>query len=594
MSKRANRHPRGRTSHGPPIVGQDSVRTPEPWRLPGPPWLWFSAATMLCLLPWVNKPLAIDDPLFLLSAERIRQSPLDFYGGNVNWYGTSQPLADVMMNPPLQCYYLALVSSVVGIDEPGLHLAMMLPAILTVLGAYSIAARCCEHPMLAALALLVTPAFLVSSTSLMCDVPMLALWVWALALWMRGIDDDQQVLMFAAAILMGLCALTKYFGLCVLPLAVVYAAARRRSVGIWCFWPLVTLAILAGFEWYTRSRYGHGFLSGAAVYATKTSSEIGLPAFDLVVEGLVFAGGALLTLLFFAPWLWSRRGLAVWLIAAVVIGAALGYRGNIASLALAIEGRTDWNALIQSALFCLAGLMMVCLPIMDVARRRDVASLLLLLWIGGTFVFAACFNWTINVRSVLPAAPAAAIVVVRRLELGGPAPIDLRSALVRYAVPLTAGLCLSLLLCWADYRSAKVDWLAADQVADRYAPAGEGNTLWVEGHWGLQYYLEHRGGKCIDYLADSVQPGDAIVIPDDNTGLKIASTSWEVLEELHPPLLPRLTTFSNAARASFYSHFFGELPYRFGAVPPRAFRIYRANATYRFRDHPAVAGAAGS
>ncbi len=159
------------------------------WRVRGSTALWLIAATVLCLLPWVNKPFSIDDPLFLWSAEGIQRDPLDFYAGSVNWYGTSQPLSEVTMNPPLHCYYLAIVAAIAGVHEVPLHLAMLLPAVAAVLGTYAISQRFCHRPLLATLAFLVTPALLVSSTSLMCDVPMLALWVFALALWLRGIDD---------------------------------------------------------------------------------------------------------------------------------------------------------------------------------------------------------------------------------------------------------------------------------------------------------------------------------------------------------------------------------------------------------------------
>ena len=78
-------------------------------------------ATIVCLIPWINKAFCIDDPLFLWSAAQIQAHPLDFYGCDVNWYSTAQPLYDVTKNPPLACYYLALAAAVLGWNEPALR-----------------------------------------------------------------------------------------------------------------------------------------------------------------------------------------------------------------------------------------------------------------------------------------------------------------------------------------------------------------------------------------------------------------------------------------------------------------------------------------
>jgi len=73
-----------------------------------------------------------------------------------------------------------------GWGEIGLHLAFLLPALAVVLGTYRLAGHFCKHPMLAALAMLFTPVFVVSSLTVMCDMLMLAFWVWSAVLWVEG------------------------------------------------------------------------------------------------------------------------------------------------------------------------------------------------------------------------------------------------------------------------------------------------------------------------------------------------------------------------------------------------------------------------
>src|SRR5262249_24581433 len=91
--------------------------------------LLLGLACASCLVPFVNKPFHIDDPLFLWAAQHIEKHPLDFYGFQVNWYFSEMPMAEVTKNPPLGSYYIALASTLLGWSEMGLHLAFLPPAI---------------------------------------------------------------------------------------------------------------------------------------------------------------------------------------------------------------------------------------------------------------------------------------------------------------------------------------------------------------------------------------------------------------------------------------------------------------------------------
>src|SRR5579864_2858825 len=93
-----------------------------------------AALTVLTLAPFLNKAFCMDDPLFLWSARQIQAHPLDFYGCQVNWYGESSPLYEVSKNPPLVCYYLALVGTLFGWNEIALHAAFLIPAVGAIWG----------------------------------------------------------------------------------------------------------------------------------------------------------------------------------------------------------------------------------------------------------------------------------------------------------------------------------------------------------------------------------------------------------------------------------------------------------------------------
>src|SRR6516165_1925392 len=137
-----------------------------------------AVAVLAALAPFLNKAFHIDDPLFLWIAQQISMHPGDPYGFAANWYVSSQPMYSIMQNPPLSSYYMALMASFLGWSEPAMHGAFLVPAVAAVLGTFFLACRFCKSPLIAALLLLFTPVFLVSATGVMCDVWLLALWVW--------------------------------------------------------------------------------------------------------------------------------------------------------------------------------------------------------------------------------------------------------------------------------------------------------------------------------------------------------------------------------------------------------------------------------
>ena len=159
--------------------------------------------TVACLLPFIGKAFHIDDPMFLWAAEQIQRDPLDFYGFDVNWEGLTRPMAEANKNPPLVSFYLAATTALLGWSEVAVHLAMLLPAVLLVLGSYRLAALLCERPLEAALLGMLSPLILISSTTVMSDVLMLALWCGGLGLWIQGLERPSLARLLAAAVLLG-------------------------------------------------------------------------------------------------------------------------------------------------------------------------------------------------------------------------------------------------------------------------------------------------------------------------------------------------------------------------------------------------------
>lgn len=528
--------------------------------------------TAVCLLPFVGKAFNIDDPLFVWAAQHIRTHPLNPYGFDVNWYAQSKPMWMVTKNPPLVCYYIAFVSLLVGWREAGIHAFLFVPAVAAVLGTYRLAARMCKNPILATLACLLTPVFVVSSTTVMCDVTMLALWVWAVEFWIRGLDERRSWMNVLSALLMAAAALSKYYGMSLIPLLFVYTVVRQRRLGWWVCYLLIPVAVLAWYQVATESLYGRGLLTDAASYATTRRFGHGAFVAQMLFVGLTFAGGCLVSALFYAPVMWRRGHLLAGIGVAAAVMVALVRIGSVGKFSLTnASGGPNWVVVGQISVFVTVGLSLIALCVSDVLGRRDADSVLLATWVLGTLVFASLINWSVNGRSILPAAPAVGILIFRRLEIFGRAASDGRPRWM--LAPLIPSALLSLWVAYGDYAYAGAQRTAAYKVMARYAD--DDRIVFTEGHWGFQYYMKLGGAVDLDVAASYLSRGDVVAVPSNNTNLVVLpQQDFERCETIRLPIGSFAATLQPRMRASFYADVFGPMPYAVGAVPDQRVDIY--------------------
>lgn len=536
--------------------------------------------TLASLLPFSGRAFHVDDTLFVMAARQISRHPLDPYGFSLVWDTNLERMADVTKNPPLASYYEAAVGQVAGWSERAFHIAFLVPALALVLGTYRLAKHFTRFPLLAALAILLTPGILVSACSVMCDTMMLALWVWAVILWIEGLQPQKAWYLAGAGVLIAASALTKYFGASLILLLAAYSFARLRRPGNWIWYLLIPVAALIGYEHWTQTLYGKGLLSGAAGFATAQRAFGQASRTAMALIGLSFTGGCTLSVLAFSPLIkWSRRATAVVVAGSVLAAAALIF-GWVQS-GMRVGGELSFNSVrshwglvgSQLAFFIASGLFTLALAITDYWNRRSADSLLLGLWVVGTFVFASFLNWTVNARSVLPLIPAAGILTLRRLETTHEA--WTRSLILQVAGALMVSGVLSIWLASGDTRLANLAREAAHSV--RSQTSNEGGTLWYEGHWGFQYYMEQQGALPVDDQNFQVRPGDFVVVPENNT--ELAGLPHEVLVRRETVLKfanpSRATTISWQLGAGFYSSDWGPLPFTFGPLPPEQYILVR-------------------
>ena len=544
------------------------------WR-PNYSYALLAVLTLICLLPFSGRAFHVDDTLFLWAGQHIAQHPLDPYRFDVVWDLTRLPMSEVTKNPPLASYYAALVASAAGWSELALHLAFLIPALAVILGTYHLARQFTESPLIAAAATLLTPAFLVSSITVMCDTMMLAFWVWAIIFWTKGLATSRPHYFVVSSLLISASALTKYFGVALIPLLIVYSLVRRSRVRVWAAYLLIPVLVLVAYQFWTKGLYGQGLLLNVASFSASQRSLAGQTSvLGNALVGLSFLGGCVLPAIFLTPvlWPWKRVlvGAALGLAAGVSVALGWVHLGNsIQTDHIRLELHRHWMIVgAQLAVYIAAGLSVLALAVSDYLKRRDDASLLLGLWVCGTFIFAAFLNWTINARSILPLIPAAGILLARRLEISNG---RLRNASI---LALVACGCVSLWITQADSAWANSARRAAAILHERTQK--EKGTIWFQGHWGFQYYMESYGARPVDFANSVLSPGDMLIIPENNIEtLKFPSELIASSELLEIDLHQHVSTMRWSMGAGFYSSFWGPLPFATGRVPTERYFLFR-------------------
>jgi hypothetical protein len=335
---------------------------------------------------------------------------------------------------------------------------------------------------------------------------------------------------------------------------------------------LVPLLALFSWQLATQALYGHGLLTEAAGYAAYAKNFLGFSEMAAGLTAMAFTGGCFATAFFFATLLWRARTLAAFglgaiFAAAILLPAMMAKHDQLQGAARALVE-------FQIVFWAVGGICLLALALADVWERRDAQAWLLALWLLGTFLFAAFFNWTVNARSILPMAPAVGILLARRLEKKFSA--NGRTAWPRGTVVcLAVGGALALLVARSDFLLAAAVRQSAQQVCARF---GQGRSvLFFQGHWGFQYYMEAQGASALDVKHSRLQAGDCLAVPANNTSLFTVNSEVLTLREVAAVTVPGphwLTTWSAPAGAGFYASVQGPLPFAFGPVSPENVIVY--------------------
>ncbi len=406
-------------------------------------------------LPFLNQAFQGDDVLYLTEAAHAQIEPLHpkhttyvFMGRDIDMRGQS--------HPPLNAWFLALlIAADQGVSEIPFHAAYILFSLIAAFSALALARRFSPHPLLATLLFCATPAFVINGTSLEADLPFVALWLLATALYVLAVDRKSISLLVASSIAMALTALTAYQSILLVPILFLYGRKWRAA------WIAALTPIAAFCAWQLFERLSTGALPAGIL--ANYMSIYGLQVLAQKLKSAVALTGHLAWLVFPTLWIPSLYALPF------AIGAAF----------------YDLNPLFWGSIAVGAGILIWC------ARNwRDF----LVQWVLIFFAGALVIFFAGSARYLLPIALPIAILATQRVP---------RRLL---EISLACGFALSLALATVNYQH----WDGYRQFARALRSDVQSKRVWINGEWGLRYYFESEGGLPL-HQGQAIHPGEMVV-----------------------------------------------------------------------------------
>jgi hypothetical protein len=433
----------------------------------------FLLATALLLglaLPFVAKPVHIDDANFLVLARGARADLWRPHEVLVNWQGQTERAFDVLSNPPGIGWWLAPVAQAPVVVQ---HLWMLPWLLLLAWGAWSLGRRFGGDGAAAVLLLGSSPAAVLAAHALTPDLPLLALTVAGFGGYLAAVDAGRSRAAAGWAALAGCAVLFRYSGVALLPLLLLYPLLQRRPP-----WPGLAGALpLAALLLHDLHAYGElhilamtGFQSTSTtawLYARKAVAALAMLGAAGLLPALAPAGG-------------GRAALPV------LLGFPMG-------LAAAQVSGLDSGAALWTGACTAAGAVVLLGPLLAPApgegRRSD--RLFLAAWALGGLVFLLALRFTAT-RYWLPFLPGVAL-----------AWLWLRPGRVALCLAVCAQILLSVGLAVDDQLMARAHqraaaWADAEAIACLQCEAPGERQRWVAGHWGWQHALEQRGWASLE------------------------------------------------------------------------------------------------
>ncbi len=511
---------------------------------------------LLISIFFIHKPFHMDDTAYIYAAKNMLSDPIRTYPDSMLYrFNHPETTFDTIVHPPLIIYYIGLIFLLTKqINEFILHGAFLLFPIISLVSMYFLTKRLAKFSFFSCLILMANPAFMVMSQNIMLDLPLLAFFLTSVTLFIYGFDKNNNALLIISSIFITLTIMTKYTGLCLIPLLLIYFYLKRRPGTIrniyWVF--LMPAGIL--FLWNIHNIYFFGkshIINSVNIILASESRQLS----DCLLYLLVNLGGAVifpLSLFYLLAFNKNKKvvkkiTLLILFMVSLFLGLFFKYRNiNLLEFALLLSTGTMISlTIIFKFLESIKHLF-----VERTSRVED--NLFIYLWFLGIWVYNFFFVPFGSVRYLLPLLPPYILIFINILRAGD-YPIAMRKSLL---LTIIFGFILAISVAFADYQWASI-YRSFPAYLKKNFPDKE---IYFPNHWGFQYYMERLNYKCLP-INKELPPGVILVV------------SKRTANQLNPKVRTKLELISKEKKclafpirvmhsgAGFYFHKIGLLPY---------------------------------
>lgn len=515
---------------------------------------------------FINKALLIDDPFTVSLARAVN---IDFF----------KPPQVFFSNPPLLGYYYAPIIRMFGERELWLHMFYLPFPVLVIISMFVLSLRFANKSLFPVLFLISSSAFILTSQSIMLDIPFLGFFLAAVVAFIYGIDRNNNLFLVLSGLFAGISILTKYSGLMVVPILFIYAllnSAKKKTIFL-----LIPVLIFLLWNLYTILFYQNAIFFSALSWKLKNYllNRIGIRIF----ASLSFLSGSSVIILFLIPFLLRKKRNLFCSFLALATGIFPFITKDI------FGSYSFWEKGFLAVLFIASSFVILLIfsaGFQPLFKKHNKDSLFLSSWFFLMLAFIILTNF-IAARFLLLLLPPLFLLIYNELSSGKIKIVKLK---VKFISFIFISFVFSTILAIGDYQFAGVyrDFVnslknSVPEDLEIYFYPGSYYSA-----WGYSYYLEKYYPQMANNRIekDSERIENAIFITPSEPVLPIVterrkSVFNEFLDD-NKILIKSVYYNGNVFlhnqkfRTGFYSHDWGLLPFYLSIrkVPLETFEVY--------------------
>lgn len=528
-------------------------------------YLIISLISFICYnLFFINKALHIDDPFTIYMAKAVNS---DFF----------KPALSFFSNPPFLGYYYAPIIQIFGEKEPWLHIFYFPFWILAIVAMFFLCQRFANRSLFPLLFLISTPAFIISSQGIMFDMPLLGFFLAAITAFIYGLDRDNDLLLVLSGIFAAIAILTKYSGLLLIPILLVYAMLNSGREKI----KFLLIPVLIFFIWniYCILIFGNSVFLNALFSQLRHYflSRIGMRA----LASLSFLSGTSVIIVLLTPFIIQRRCSPPYVLLSLS-------SGMLPFVMREVFGEYSFFEKGLLAIFFFVSTYTILLILHSgfkaLAKKNNKDILFLSFWFFLIFIFTILMNF-IAARFMLLLLPPLFLLTYKEFLV-----LNFETIRLKLKLVVLSSFLFSTVLAVGDYQFAGLYRhfaYSTKKIEKAYFYCGSYLTSWGYAYYlqrlddaiivSLYHSMKERSEKDVDTFITPTEPVLPAVIKERSIFTKLLDSDYDraLVDSVY--YRGRIFLHNKRSHTGFYSHDWGLLPFYLSIKekPLERFEIYK-------------------